>query len=136
MSLLEPADVKMSKGKKENVISLKHSVILAKYVYTYREFDFGYKLLLMLPVMECNQYIYSSAVLKYNYEVNCTLSIFLFCYFILPSQCNWKTHVVLFTPLHLFPNSSKLHFRLHAASEPDTCMLKLTYLNKKQIFKN
>lgn len=69
MSLLEPADVKMSKGKKENVMSLKHSVLQAKYVYTYREFDFGLKLLLMLPVMECNQYIYSSAVLKYNYEV-------------------------------------------------------------------
>lgn len=44
MSLLEPADVKMSKGKKENVMcllqSLKHSVLQTKCVYTYRESDF------------------------------------------------------------------------------------------------
>ena len=51
--------------------------------------------------------IYSSTVLKYNFEVLVLyLSISMWCYFILPLHYISEENIVLSTPLHLFDSFS------------------------------
>ena len=53
------------------------------------------------------KYIYSSTVLKYNFELLVLyLSISVWCYFILPLHYISEGNIVLSTPLHLFDSFS------------------------------
>lgn len=64
--------------------------------------------------LNVTKYVHSSTVLQYSFEVVILyMSIFIFCYFLLPLRI-LKANVVLYTPLYLSDNFSYfLDYTLH-----------------------